>query len=455
MKLEESAMPLEDAFWQDILENPGDDAPRLIYADWLEEQGDPDSRALAEFIRVQMELEQPRKEGPRLWALKQREADLLRAHRVAWVGSLREQVWGEEFRRGFVETVTLAPEHFLERAETVLALAPVRRLRLTGTAGQSDLAIDHQALLGKIAASPHLRQLIGLRLEMPLSASAARALADSPHLSELTELEIHSPELTEASLRALLDSPAFRLRRLLLQGGRVFDRAVVHVVAAAPALAGLVELGLHTGGLGATELRALTTSEHLLGLSKLDLSHNRIDPDGIAALADGPLVHRLEELFLAGNGFGDDGLIAWLSRAVAPRLHRLDLGFNQIHAPGAEALARWPSLVGLTSLNLRSNIIASGLSALANSGHVERLIVLLLHFNGIRDDAVEALAGSEHLPELVWLDLMANRITSVGAGALARSPHLGKLARLQLDRNDISPVEEQELVKRFGACVTI
>jgi uncharacterized protein (TIGR02996 family) len=32
---------LEDALLQDIRANPADDAPRLVYADWLEEQGRP------------------------------------------------------------------------------------------------------------------------------------------------------------------------------------------------------------------------------------------------------------------------------------------------------------------------------------------------------------------------------------------------------------------------------
>jgi uncharacterized protein (TIGR02996 family) len=40
-------------FLRDILENPDDDAPRLIYADWLDEHGGCDR---AEFIRVQIEL---------------------------------------------------------------------------------------------------------------------------------------------------------------------------------------------------------------------------------------------------------------------------------------------------------------------------------------------------------------------------------------------------------------
>ncbi len=42
-----------DALLRAICENPDDDAPRLIYADWLDEHGDPRQ---AEFIRVQIEL---------------------------------------------------------------------------------------------------------------------------------------------------------------------------------------------------------------------------------------------------------------------------------------------------------------------------------------------------------------------------------------------------------------
>ncbi|HEY1066638.1 MAG TPA: TIGR02996 domain-containing protein, partial [Pirellulales bacterium] len=44
-----SAQPFLDA----IRAAPEDDAPRLIYADWLDEQGDESSRDRAAFIRAQ------------------------------------------------------------------------------------------------------------------------------------------------------------------------------------------------------------------------------------------------------------------------------------------------------------------------------------------------------------------------------------------------------------------
>ena len=35
-------MNLEDAFVSDVLRNPGDATPKLVYADWLDEHGRPD-----------------------------------------------------------------------------------------------------------------------------------------------------------------------------------------------------------------------------------------------------------------------------------------------------------------------------------------------------------------------------------------------------------------------------
>jgi carbon storage regulator len=40
--------PEEESFWRAIAASPGDEATRLVYADWLEERGDP----LGEFLRL-------------------------------------------------------------------------------------------------------------------------------------------------------------------------------------------------------------------------------------------------------------------------------------------------------------------------------------------------------------------------------------------------------------------
>ena len=45
----------KEPFVHEILANLDDDAPRLVFADWLEERGEPPETARAEFIRLQVE----------------------------------------------------------------------------------------------------------------------------------------------------------------------------------------------------------------------------------------------------------------------------------------------------------------------------------------------------------------------------------------------------------------
>src|SRR5262245_8220254 len=92
-------------FLQAIITNPDDDAPRLIYADWLEEQGDEDR---AEFIRVQCELEQLPPETERRTELTRRQSDLLYLHSEKWRSELlpKESTVQVRFVRGLPEVVS-------------------------------------------------------------------------------------------------------------------------------------------------------------------------------------------------------------------------------------------------------------------------------------------------------------------------------------------------------------
>ena len=66
-------MNTEGALLQMILEEPDDDAPRLVYADWLEEHGDP----RGEFIQVQCALAGMSENDDRRWGLEVRELRLV------------------------------------------------------------------------------------------------------------------------------------------------------------------------------------------------------------------------------------------------------------------------------------------------------------------------------------------------------------------------------------------
>jgi len=100
----EILMTDEQGLLRAIREDPADLTPRLIYADWLDEHGDP---ARAEFIRLQCLRSQEGITAPNEFERRDREEELLRDNRARWLAEL-PPLWGitwSEFGHGFVESV--------------------------------------------------------------------------------------------------------------------------------------------------------------------------------------------------------------------------------------------------------------------------------------------------------------------------------------------------------------
>ena len=126
------------AFLEAILAAPADDTPRLIYADWLDEHGDPDR---AEFIRVQCELWAGTwSDQARLGALRRRERELFSClYGDGLPGPFVPNLDGfvgrnsphAHYRRGFVDSVTCPAADLLRHFDAVRACQPVTRVRLT------------------------------------------------------------------------------------------------------------------------------------------------------------------------------------------------------------------------------------------------------------------------------------------------------------------------------------
>lgn len=109
------------AFLNHIAAHPDADLPRLVFADWLDEQGDP----LGEFIRVQIELSyrQDKLGDEETQALLAREEELLELHRQRWMGTFGEPFPGGfdfQFVRGLPLTARLHWVHFIQFAESII-----------------------------------------------------------------------------------------------------------------------------------------------------------------------------------------------------------------------------------------------------------------------------------------------------------------------------------------------
>ncbi len=237
---------MREAFLQAIRDAPGDDVPRLVYADWLEENGQPER---AELIRTQLELS--RGEGARgdRLALLRRLRDLVVRHRGQWLGPLAEWAPDAVFERGFVERVTLRARTLVKVAAALFGEHPIWSVRLT-------------------------------HLTLP----AVTALGELPELSRLRELDLRDNDLADEGLAALLASPHLTGLRLLDLRRTNLTGEGAQALAACPRLAGLKTLYLQGNWLRDAGGRALAASEHLGQLRELVLWGNRIGDEATALL---------------------------------------------------------------------------------------------------------------------------------------------------------------------------
>jgi uncharacterized protein (TIGR02996 family) len=347
----------DPALIQAILDDPDDDGVRLVYADWLEEHGQPER---GEFIRVQCELARRGEDDPRRNQLLQREDALLRRDRDEWLAPLRavldrphsrlarlwrsvagrtprhwehwpwERRYGVHFRRGFTEDLFFAANEFASLAPALFVAAPV--LHEFGLGGDPP---DLPRLFG----SPWLTRVQRLYLDWALGEAGTEFLVGSPHLGHLRELTIPEHRGNADCVRLLASSTLLsRLTSLTLWTG--CPRG---------------EGGWPEGRLGAEAIRALAESPGCQRLQRLQLGYHAAGDSGATALASSPYLSNLQVLGLNNNFIGDDGAIALAWSPYLSGLRVLSLLGNEIGDAGARALAASTTLAGLRVLDLRSN----------------------------------------------------------------------------------------------------
>jgi uncharacterized protein (TIGR02996 family) len=139
----------EEAFIEDIAEHPDDDAPRLVFADWLEDHGDS---SRAEFIRVQCRLARLDEDAPEREELERREKELLKENEIRWLGAKRFKRW--QFRRGMLEYVVLSAQDFPRKAARLFRAYPIRHIKF-----HSCVAVGEGSLVHVVSDCPQLARI--------------------------------------------------------------------------------------------------------------------------------------------------------------------------------------------------------------------------------------------------------------------------------------------------------
>jgi uncharacterized protein (TIGR02996 family) len=199
-------MTERDALLRAVCENPDDNLPRLVLADWLDEHDEPER---AEFIRITCRLEELFREfdaggGPKTHAkiipLDLRAGELWMKFGASWYAELPQLEgisWGTlQFRwpRGLVSAVTAdAVGLFVRHADAVMSAAPVATLTIRRVRG----------LIG-LLGSPYLNRLRVLFLgNSGMNDRAAEPLLVPGVWDHLTRIDLRNNLLSTGMVRRL------------------------------------------------------------------------------------------------------------------------------------------------------------------------------------------------------------------------------------------------------------
>jgi uncharacterized protein (TIGR02996 family) len=373
-----------------IRAHPDEDTPRLVYADWLEENGQ--SRRAA-FIRAEIAYYQLiLADTPANWVydfldtqysdgldrIKWAATDADLGERMAAGGKVRfrmtakgegiprlKGVTVDGYHRGFFDYASVeSTAVFLEHADAIFATAP-----LTGVIFDTLTAEQAQEL----ADRGHLARLRELTLCENVSADAVRVLGSHKDAAAVRNLEFECCAASAAIVSALAD-------------------------------------GRYWSGLEYLDI--------------VDAEDNDEPPDSeqLADLFGRRQFRGIRRLAAWGCNLDDDAI-----KAIAknmPELRFLDANLNRITGDGAAAVAASKTLRNLRYLDLSSCDIIDGtaIADIITTSKLPNLTVLRLDGNLIGGLPAKILAKPGRGPGLRVLDLGRVRMNAAAAGALAKCP---------------------------------
>ncbi len=442
----------EAALLAAIRANPDEDTPRLVYADWLDEQDGQSNTARAEYIRLEIQFARDFPE--RRWSKAKDEArkrarQLFAKHRNEWFPELygRKNILRggrgyPDLARGFPYRLLCESGKLLEVGEWLMQLAPITEVEFR--------SLDDSGLQ-RLVKSPWVRGFRDLNLSGYSNAPNWALLADCPYFPELVEIVPYGGYLdTAGAARIAAANPFPKLRRFTVWMN--IDADGLAALFGGTAFTGLHELKLsaHTSGSPIPGVKGVCESHALRALKSFDMSWHPT-PNLTAMLTTSTFWHGLEELDLLRNDLGDKDLTQFLN--TPSQLRRLELDDNKITTKGAKFLAEHPALANITTLDLSRNAIGNaGLAALVNSPHARNLQRLEISTCGIGLPGITALAESPHMANLRELVMHSNEVGLPGIRALCASPHLRGLTYLYFGRT--TATGKKELRARFGQSVS-
>lgn len=291
-------MDPREGFAAEIRADPEDVSARLVYADYLEESGDPQG----ELIRIQCELAGTPVTGWPAARLQEREEQLLDQYGEMWLAPLRdlgaEGVDERCFRRGLIERVRIDAGRLAEVATELCEVAPALHcLEVRGI----------EQGINEFVAATLPPQIVELELASNrLNVNYVEEFLRADWRGGIRVLNLGFNRLGDAGVDALAQQDWPALRRLVLDSNRI-GPAGVQSLAPWPSLMHVEVLTLNLNAIGAG-VAALAGATVLGNLRRLELASNGVTAEGAAAIAGASWFKTIEEFVLRNNPVGTDGL---------------------------------------------------------------------------------------------------------------------------------------------------
>ncbi len=489
-----------DALLAAICANPEDDTPRLVFADWLQENGSSEWAAL---IRCECELARIADDGSGAEAvfrfLRDRDNQSLKgvkwgavdpeiARRVELMAQAkrlrpkarREMVsliprnaglgWQNDTHRGFPDTLYATRKNKVDPA-AIMHLPPFRLLVGYCNAEPTD-AVREWVAGGLLR---HMRELLvpDNRADLTPEFSTSPDVVGVRTFSHYRWTGTGSAEVCVRWLTATTNWSG--LRELDIVG--VLEREPAAMLFHAEHLRKLTRLRIRGSNWTRHTIRDLN---HFTELRDLQLSNCGLGDDAAEVIAKMPGLAKLRSLSLPGNQITGRGATALLTSPHLANVAFLDLEQNPVRGLDAKPLASAPA-AGLRALQLHGcRLTPKDVGAMATSPRVSNLVYLDLDWNRLPEPALSRLVKGlgNHAPAILYLignefgapairvlaaweaarnihmlHLRQNPLKLAAAKILASSPHLTTLRHLctsGLGRRGVEVLRE-----RFGKKVDV
>ena len=358
-------------FIKAILDAPDDPSAYMVFADWLEDHGDPQG----ELIRVQWELENPDLKTAERKKIAAREAALLKEHESTWLGDLAELLIEQkvpddlyygtdkpyqwQIARGFLDSlqITYLLPSFAKALKKSPLTSTLRKLAIQNPSNGYELSeIDEYSEMEfDEDDAPSLKMLSGasfenLRLFEVTDHEDSNCHCRTPTVHNLIKgmprLETLQIDAHGVDIGAIFRLQLPELRSLTLQ--HTSSRHPLEALAKNESMNKLERLHIqpHAKEMDDDEegayldfkgFQGLCRSSNLKSLRHLVLIMSDVGDAGLAELVKSPLFKQLRTLHLIYGIITDEG-VDTLCNAGLKHLESLDLTGNYLTVAGVQKL---------------------------------------------------------------------------------------------------------------------